>query len=143
MATTPITTFTSQTLIPMFDGEDALQIPVSLPASVTYAAGTVLGELTATPGTYKAYASGNADGSQVPKVILKYACATDASGNITIGTTNAGGMWGETQLNAPAYFAGTFRLADLVGLDANAVTVLGARFITGSIAAGSGIVRIP
>lgn len=89
-----------------------------------------------TVGTYTAYANTATDGSQVARAILQYDCATDASGNVTYGTVAGGGPWGETHLTAPAYFAGTFRTQDLVGLDAAAVSVLG-RLINGSVSAGT------
>lgn len=106
---------------------------VSLAASTTYAKGTVLGELTATPGTYKPYASVNTDGSQVPKCILKYACVTDGSGNITLTGT---AEFGQTSKSAPAYFDGAFKTAELTGLDANAVTVLGGHLVSGTVSSG-------
>jgi hypothetical protein len=86
-------------------------------------------------GTYKAYTSGASDGSQIPKVILAYAATTDASGNITYG----GQDFAETRKSAPAYISGTFRTEELVGLDANAVTVMGARLLNGTV--GTGTVR--
>jgi hypothetical protein len=127
--------YTGQRLVSLFNPEDARRITVKLPASITYAAGTVLGELTATPGTFKAYASGNADGSQEPKVLLEYACTTDAAGLITWG----GGEFYEKQPGAPAYYCGTFACADLVGLDAGAVPKLG-RLINGT--ATDGVLRV-
>jgi hypothetical protein len=140
MPTAATTTYTALRVDPVYESEDAPLHNVALAASTVYAAGTVLGEVTATPGTFKPYASGNGDGSQVAKAILQYACATDGSGNITLGGAATGGPWGETRLTAPAYFAGIFRCADLTGLDANAVTNLSGHLINGSIT--TGIVRI-
>lgn len=141
MPTTATNTYSVDRLVPVYNAEDALRINVKLPASVTYAKGTILGEVTATPGTYAAYASGSSDGSQTPKCILEYACATDASGNITLGTTASGGPFGETLLAAPAYFQGAFKTAELVqsgagAIDANAVTKLGAHLVSGTIVDG-------
>jgi hypothetical protein len=120
------------------DSEDALQNAISL-VQGTYAAGTVLGEVTATPGTYKAYASGNSDGSQVPKVLLEYPCTVDASGNIS-----QPGDVVTTRLDTPAYFAGTFKCSDIVGLDAGALTAAGWRLISGAtVAAANAVVRLP
>lgn len=130
--------YTFGRLDPVYDAEDALVQSVNLVAG-TYVRGTVLGELTATPGTFKAYATGNSDGSQVAKSLLQYDCVVDGSGNVTIGTVAAGTDWGETFRSAPAYFAGTFRTTDLTGLDAGAVTALG-RLVSGVLA--SGIVRL-
>jgi hypothetical protein len=88
-----------------------------------------------TAGTYAAYADANSDGTQVAKCLLKFACATDVNGNITYGATAVGGEWGQTQLSTPAYFAGYFRTADLVGLDAAGVADLG-KLTTGSVTSG-------
>jgi hypothetical protein len=87
--------------------------------------------LTATPGQFKAYASGNADGSQIPKGILQYACTTDGSGNITIANEQ-----GLTQKAVPMYIGGIFKTTELTGLDANAVSVLNGNIVTGVLADG-------
>jgi Bacteriophage lambda head decoration protein D len=131
MPTTSAVDYTAQRLVSFFNPEDARRITVKLPASVTYAKGTVLGELTASPGTYRNYLSGSADGSQVAKVILEYACTTDAAGLITWGN----GEYYERQSGTPAYYSGTFQTADLVGLDAGAVSALG-KLISGSVTDG-------
>ena len=138
-------TYSNNYLVPMYDAEDALCQPVNLPNSVTYAKGTVLGEVTATPGLFKAYASASSDGSQVPKAILQYDCATDSSGNITIGASAGGAAFGVTHKSAPAYFAGTFKTAELVqsgagAIDANALSAGGWRLISGSVT--DGVVRL-
>lgn len=86
-------------------------------------------------GTFAAYAAGNTDGSQNPTCILKFPCATDASGQITYGTVAGGGEWGQSSISTPAYFGGYFRTQELVGLDANAVTKLG-KLSSGTIASG-------
>lgn len=258
MPTSATNTFTGRSLEPFYDAEDALMINVNLPASVTLAAGTVLGEITGTPGTFKAYSAANVaapvaaatlsdsatagtyqigsywvvytytngvgettispiatvaigtnnhsigvasltplptgatgvkfyaataadgpfynvtpvgatgaattiaappvvtsaqppatntaasanDGSQVAKALLKYACVTDASGNITYqGSGTAGGaLTFLTHISTPAYIAGTFSCLDLTGLDANALTNLNARLINGTIS--TGVVRL-
>jgi len=101
--------------------------------------------VTVTPGTFAAYDSGNSDGTQIPKLLAVYDMTSDANGYIYLGTASgplpplAGGSVG---LSAPAYVCGVFATADLVGLDSNAVTLLNARFETGTLADG-GIVRIP
>jgi len=132
MPTTPVTTFSNNKLDPLLDGEDALEYAVSLVGPVTYVKGTVLGEVSATPGTFKAYASGSSDGSQVPKCILRDAVTVDASGNITIPGEN-----NMIRLDTHAFFAGTFACADLTGLDANALTAGGWRLINGSVTTGA------
>lgn len=121
-------------LDPVYRADIAYQQDVNLAASTTYAKGTVLGELTATPGTFKPYASGNSDGSQIPKCVLTYACTTDASGNISWI-----GEFAQTTKAVPAYFRGYFKTAELTGLDANAITILG-NLVSGVLA--SGIVRL-
>jgi hypothetical protein len=135
MPNAPVTVFSGLRLDPYMDPDDALEFAISLKASTSYAKGTVLGEITATPGTFAAYATGNGDGSNTPRCILQYAAVTDASGNITIA-----GEQGMTRKDVPAYFAGTFACADLVGLDAGGVTAAGWRLINGS--ATTGVVRL-
>jgi hypothetical protein len=137
MPTAALNTFSNAALQPVYDAGGAKQQHVNLPASVTYARGTVLGEVTATPGLFKAYLTGSVDGSQVPKAILTYDCATDAGGNITVG----GGNLGQTFKSAPAYFAGTFKTSELTGLDAAALTGKPAwNLVSGTVT--DGILRI-
>lgn len=88
-----------------------------------------------TAGRYKAYASGNTDGSENPTHILQYACIVDSSQNISIGDT-AGGEWGILNKSAPAYRCGYFACEDLVGLDATAVTRMNARLEAGDTTTG-------
>lgn len=89
-------------------------------------------------GTYAAYASGNSDGTENPRCILKFDCATDASGNITYGPSAIGGPWGETYPSVPAYFSGYFDTSLLVGLDSNAVasTSQFGKLISGTVTDG-------
>jgi hypothetical protein len=101
----------------------------------TAAVATVTGGVAGTPGTYAPYASGNTDGSQIPTAVLQYACTTDASGNVSPGTSTSGNEWGVTRKYASVYMAGEFLTDDLVGLDANAVTKLG-RLVQGTVAHG-------
>lgn len=121
MPTAPSITFTGTPLLPFYP-QDARMQNVKLPASVTYTRGTVLGEISATPGTFKAYASGNTDGTQKPTGILAYDASTDASGNITWGGAAGSSEWGATQPYVPVFYSGTFATGDLTGLDATALT---------------------
>lgn len=75
--------------------------------------------------------------AQYPTHILQYACITDASGNVSFGSGITAGSteWGQTAKSAPAFRSGYFSCADLTGLDAYAVSVLG-RIVQGTIAAG-------
>ncbi len=93
-------------------------------------------------GTFAAYASGHTDGTQIPKGVLQFDCATDASGNITLGTAATGGPYQQTMICTPMYISGAFLTNELTGLDANAVTVWPARLIEGTLANG-GIVELP
>jgi hypothetical protein len=112
-------------------------VAASLTGGATPAATPVHTTTGRTAGTYAQYASGNSDGSQVPKCITEYDCATDSSGQISLGALPVGGQWGETFDSIPAYFTGDFATTDLVNLDANAVTAWGAaRLLTGTVASG-------
>jgi hypothetical protein len=138
MPTTPIQTWGMGRLDPFLEPDEASEQAVNLIPNTTFVKGTVLGELTATPGTFKAYASGNADGSQVPKCILRYDCVTDASGFVTYGSGPAGTSEhpGEKTRSIDAFYSGIFKTTDLVGLDAGAVTAMGAHYISGALANG-------
>ena len=129
-----LTTFTCRKLEPLFDVRAARQLPVKLANSLSLVAGTVLGEVTAAPGTFKAYASGNSDGSEVPRCLLSVDTTTNSSGEHFFGT-QAASEFGETHLHTFAFFTGKFKTTDLTGLDANAVTKLG-RLLSGSVANG-------
>jgi hypothetical protein len=143
MPTTAIATFGAGRVDPLKDPRDADIEVVNLKVSTSFAAGTVLGEITASPGVYGPYASGNSDGTQNPTHILQYQCVTDASGNVTFGAGPAGtSEWGRTEKGAPAYRSGEFSCADLTGLDANAVTKLG-RLVQGTVSAGRVLVYGP
>jgi hypothetical protein len=134
MPTTAQHTWSANTrLDPIFDAGRARVLNVALAASTTYARGTVLGEVTATPGTYKPYANANVDGSQTAKGVLAYACVTDASGNLTLI-----GEHGVTQKHAPMYMPGSgyFKTSELVGMDAAAMVELGASLVAGDLTSG-------
>jgi hypothetical protein len=132
---TQIATYSNTMLQPVRNPDEARISNVNLPASVTYAAGTVLGEVTASPGTYKAYATGNSDGSQNAALILADDVKTDSSGNVFIGGQTTGSYSVGPSKTARAYRSGEFDTRDLVGLDAGAVTKLG-RLVEGTVSAG-------
>lgn len=121
-------------LDPLFNQAGNPLINVKLAPSLTLARGTILGELSgASAGTYAAYASGNTNGTATPKLILAYESTSDASNNVTIGPANDQGL---TYPYALAYAHGTFKSEDITGLDANAVSVMQARLLGGTISAG-------
>jgi hypothetical protein len=136
MPTSALLTFNGANIVPLKNDEDARMEDIQLKASTTFAAGTLVGELSGTPGTYAPYASGNSDGSQLPTHIVKYACKTDSSKNSTIGDGTTGNEWGVKVPAMPAYRCGYFACEDIVGLDANAVTALKARLTQGSTTTG-------
>jgi hypothetical protein len=136
MPTAASNTYSANRIVPVYDPDEAPRINVKLAASQVIAKGTVMGETTATPGLFKPYASGNADGTQIPKGILEYDCATDAAANITFGGVAGAGTFGETHLVAPLYIGGYFKTTELTGLDANAIAVLQAAFVSGVLADG-------
>jgi hypothetical protein len=145
MPTSAIATFGAGRVDPLKDPRDGDIEVINLRPSTTFAAGTVLGEITATPGAYGAYASGNSDGTQNPTHILQYACVTDASGNITFGAGPAGtSEWGQTYRGAPAYRSGEFSCADLVGLDATALSNNRfGRLVQGTVSSGRVLIYGP
>lgn len=131
MPTSPVSTYTYDRLQVASPAFPHPTEAFKLAPSLTLAKGTVLGQITAS-GLYKAYASGNADGSQKARVILQYAVTTDAGGN---ATDDIGGI----SPTAAAYMAGCFNYSDLTGFDAQAATDLGARFINGAVGTANSI----
>lgn len=89
-----------------------------------------------TSGLFKAYASGNTDGSQVAKAILPYDVVTDGLGRIAIvGSSLLSGEHGEKSNSIEVWYRGSFYTAELVGLDATAIAALG-RLVWGTSSAG-------
>ena len=122
---------------------------VKLPVSVSYKAGTLVGEVSATPGTFKAYASGSVDGSQIVKGILVYDVATDASGNVSLTQTagNVGGEFGQQQPYAGIYIRGMFYTQDLPqsgagSIDAASMTTTGSQLILKNGTTALGMVEL-
>ena len=143
MPTTPIQTWGMGRLDPFYEPDEASEQAVNLIPNTTFLKGTLLGELTATPGTFKAYATGNVDGSQVPKCVLRYDCVTDASGFVTLGGGPAGTSEhpGEKTRSVDAFFSGYFKTTDIVGLDAGAITAMGAHLVSGVLS--NGVIVLP
>ncbi|HEY3283075.1 MAG TPA: head decoration protein [Armatimonadota bacterium] len=137
MPTAPVATFSNKRLEPYEDPKGAVLRAVKLTASQTLARGTVLGEVTLTPGVFSAYNDAHNDGTEVAKCILSQDVVVDAAGLITVTATagQSGGEHGEKLLSIPTYVAGTFKTSELIGLDANGVADLG-RLLQGSVADG-------
>ncbi len=135
---TVVNTYTYTPIESAVPGHDLVQFSVNLAVSQTYAKGSAIGEVTATPGTFGPYASGNSDGTQLARAIVPYTYATDASGNITVGQT--ADPAGVTKKAVPAIFYGFVRTQDIVGLDADLTTQLGKR-VKGTNSAGIFLIR--
>ena len=111
-------------------------------ATVTYTRGTLMAEFSATSlaGVYAPYSStATANGLSTPKGILQYTVTVDSSGNVALA-----GEFGQTQRGCPMWMPGgaIWRIQDLVGLDANAVTAMDGAVVEGSIASGAGLIRL-
>ena len=119
---------------PLKNPEDANIDLVQLNASVVYPAGTVIAEVTATPGVYGPYATGGAGGLANASLILQYSVATDASGNIFMGT-GAVSEWTQPMAAAPAFRSGYFNCADIIAPDTGWVAKMG-RLVQGTATAG-------
>lgn len=134
-----IRTYSGRKLSPAIMPNLARTQAIKLIPSATYLQGTILGEVTATPGVYKAYVAGAGDGSGVPKCILEYDTTTDALGKHYLASS-AVSEYGQGLVTTSAYIKGTFRSQELVqagpgAIDAAAVGVLG-RILEGSITVG-------
>lgn len=112
---------------PIFDG---MRLPVAMGPNLTIAKGQLLARRTA-DGLYYPYATGATDGTQNPSCICPRQVATDATGQITFGAVAGGGWYGETWSTVTCYFKGHFEVTQLVGLDAAALTRMGARVVDG------------
>jgi len=134
MPTAATTTFSAAARIdPLLSPDRVICLNVAIVPSVTLVKGTVLGEVTATPGTYKAYAAANTDGSQVAKGILEFSISTDASGNITLA-----GEFGQTTKNIPMVLPtrNVWASQNITGLDAAGLANLGGVLSQGTLLTG-------
>jgi hypothetical protein len=121
-----------------------LGITVFAPTSgtTTYSKGQVMAEYagSASAGIYGIYNSAGAAsiGLNIPKGLLQYTVTVDSSGNVALA-----GEFGQTQRGCPMYMPGgaIWRIGDLIGLDGNAVTVMGGAIVEGSISQG-GLVKL-
>lgn len=102
MPTSQALGFTGARLDPVLGAADALAslVRVLLPPNVSYAQGTILGELTATPGTYKAYAP-------APSIPAAPVLSTATTGGTVAAATYGAEVTyvnalGETVASAPA-----------------------------------------
>lgn len=111
-------------------------------ATVTYTRGTIMAEFSATSlaGVYAPYAStASTNGLNTPKGILQYTVTVDSNGNVQLA-----GEFGQTQKGCPMWMPGgaIWRIQELSGLDANAVTILGAAVVEGSVASATGLIKL-
>jgi hypothetical protein len=105
-------------------------------ASLTGGSATIAHTTTGAPaGVWKAYASGNSDGSQTPKGLLAYDCVTDGLGNVYLGTSTVS-PWGDVRKDVPVYIRGMFDTALLTGLDSTALANANWHLVSGSTSAG-------
>lgn len=80
-------------------------------------AGTILGELKDSKGTFKAFDPYATDGSQIAKGILYHDVCTNEAGNIT----NWAGVWGCGPNEVPMYICGKFDLRDVAEGDVGTI----------------------
>ena len=107
MPTTATDTFSIGGLLPQRPNATNECIAVKLKASTTFQQGSLLAEVTASPGVFVPYDGTKSDGSEIPRGLLKYGVTTDANGGYAVGP------FGGVRYDAPAYFGGSFFTADL------------------------------
>jgi hypothetical protein len=104
-------------------------------AVTTYSKGTLMAEFTNTSlaGVYTPYNSTSGSGVNIPKGILQYTVSVDSAGNVALA-----GEFGQTQKGCPMWMPGgaVWNAADIVGLDANAVSVMQGAYVEGAGAVG-------
>ena len=110
------------------------------PLFFSNSAGAITSTLGRTANTYGIYVGGSA--TDPAKGILEYACVTDANGWVVQGGQAYAGE-GNVDPSAPAWFGGVFRVGDLTGLDAGAVTDMGARLESGAVTDDDAVLLIP
>jgi hypothetical protein len=137
---TTATTFNGNQIIPFYPDE-AKTMSIRIAASKTIAAGTLMAQNSST-GKWEAYSSGGSNGLNVARAILQFDIVSDSNGLCVMGD-QATSEYGQKMANVPAFYCGTFRKGDLVGLDSTGVTGLGARYITGGPTAADDLLRIP
>lgn len=92
-------------------------------------------------GYYRAYASGNTDGSQVPTGWLEYPVAADYSGQLWLGNVIGASEFGQSGRVTPMWYCGDFYVPDLIGLDANALGILQGHLPVGTLPTNLGVVH--
>lgn len=140
MPSTALYTFTGKKLESQIRPDLSPTIAVKLPVSSTFTLGTILGEITATPGTFNTFDPNAADGTQIAKCILQYTVTTDADGLATI----SGAFPAFPERSVPAYVGGYFDCATIDTAMGDAGTLLAAaissgfgKLVEGTAAAGT------
>lgn len=134
MPTADTFTYSGKKLEPVQAPEMARTMSALFPASTTIPRGTLLGELSASPGTYAAYDHTAVNGLGVLKGITVYDITTDSDGKIT---SVAGLVWSHN-LSMPIYYCGFFACEDIANdteLD-DAIAAGQARLVQGTTTTG-------
>ena len=85
------------------------RVEVKIAPNQVIKAGTIIGELTDMPMTYKAFDPLATDGTQYARVVLEWDVCTDDAGRIK----NWSGLWGCGPNTTQAYLCGKFSLRDI------------------------------
>lgn len=93
-------------------------------------------------GSFRAYATGNGDGSQNAAGILEYPVAVDFTGAIWLGSVVGASEFGQSGRATPMYYNGDFAIADIVAPDTGWLAALNGHVVEGSLASGLGVVHI-
>lgn len=134
MPTAAIHTFSNAKLTSAINPGSADVKEIKIGASKTLVKGTIMAEVTATPGVYDAYANGGAGGLGAPKGLLMYDVTTDAAGLIT----NLSGPFAaiSADINVPMYYRGVFKTGDITGDIAEAINDGMGKLLEGDVTAG-------
>lgn len=114
----PLYAFNSDEVRSLVPGRE-YKLGIRLAASAVYPRGQALRLVTnSTTNTYQMVATGDS-----AECILPFPCATDSSGNITLGAAATGGFpGGNTQAEVQAFFGGVFQSSDIVTTGTNGLT---------------------
>lgn len=92
------------------------------------------------PQTNTAFVYG--DGTQSPRLILKFDVTTNERGLVNFGSASTS-QHGASKIDVPAYEGGIFRYGDLIGCDQYAISSMLGRFLSGSIADPNSEIMFP
>lgn len=107
----------------------------------TIVVATTAGGTSASAGQFRAVDVAGSDGRQLPRAVLEYDCAVDASGNHTWGGAAGSADFAATRPYVPVFFEGEFKTEELVGLTPAVLAASNWHLISGTV--DKGVIKLP